>query len=149
MEKQKSLKSNQAFIPESVFYVERMSKKDTAVFFLKGALAFLIAFLFGSAKMMFEASPLGYALLASSVSHTPFVLLGVVAAAFEGGRFSLSAVIGACLLVATRILSSLMLDSKSGFRQSKEAHSEPLPKRMSGVRYLLAIEKLFSENTLL
>ena len=147
MEKQKSLKSNQAITAEIVSNVERISKKDSVIFFLKGALAFLIAFLFGSAKMLFEASPLGYALLASSISHTPFILLGVIAAAFEGGEFSISAVIGACLLVATRILSSLMLDSKSGFRKSKEAHSNGLQKRMSGLHYLLALENLFSENT--
>ena len=57
MEKQKSLKSNQAISAEIVSNVERISKKDSAIFFLKGALAFLIACLFGSAKMLFEASP--------------------------------------------------------------------------------------------
>ena len=143
MEKQKSLKSNQAIRTEIVSNVERISKKDSAIFFLKGGLAFLIAFLFGSAKMMFEASPLGYAFLASSISHTPFILLGVIAAAFEGGEFSISAVICACILVATRMVSSLMLDGKSKLKKSEDPNSKITQKRTSALQYFLALENLF------
>ena len=73
-----------------------------------GALAVLL----GSKKMLFDTYPLAFALLAASTRQAPFVLIGLIASAFEGAQISLSKIIGACTIVAIRMIARLYLDKK-------------------------------------
>ena len=81
----------------------------------------ILALLLGTREMIFESVPLAFALLASSVRQTPFVFIGLIASAFEGGTFSIPKTIGACLLVSIRCISRLYLDK--GY-QKRNKHVE-------------------------
>ena len=96
----------------------------------------ILALLLGTREMIFESVPLAFALLASSVRQTPFVFIGLIASAFEGGTFSIPKTIGACLLVSIRCISRLYLDK--GY-QKRNKHVE------SGAK-IPPIAELFSEN---
>ena len=73
-----------------------------------GALAVLL----GSKKMLFDTYPFAFALLAASTRQAPFILIGLIASAFEGAQISLSKIIGACTIVAIRMIARLYLDKK-------------------------------------
>lgn len=71
-----------------------------------GALGILL----GGKIMLFETYPLAFALLAASTRQTPFVLIGVLASAFLGGKISLVKIVGSCITVALRIITRFYLD---------------------------------------
>ena len=114
MEKQEILESNPKIKLNNISNKASLSKKEIILIFIKSGVFLLLGFLLGSAKMPLETSPLGFALLASCNAEAPFVLLGIAASAFEGANLALSLLVGASVLIVTRVLSSLFLDKKSG-----------------------------------
>lgn len=102
-----------------------------------GALGFCVfGILLGTRQMLFETYPLVFALLAASSRQTPFVLIGIIASSFSGGKLLLMKIIGACSIVALRIITRLYLDK--GDRKTTAVGS--------GTDVFAA---LFSENTYL
>lgn len=70
----------------------------------------IVAILLGTKEMLFETHPFAFGLLAASTRQAPFVLIGIMASAFAGGEVSLMKLIGACSIVALRIITRLYLD---------------------------------------
>ena len=97
-----------------------------------------LGFLLGSREMVFETVPLAFALLSSSIRQTPFVLIGIILSAFDGTKFLIVRVVGACSIVAIRCVSRLYLD-KEDFSTAENKHTE-----VGSPPSTLAL--LFSEN---
>ena len=92
--------------------------------------------LLGTRQMLFETYPLVFALLAAGTRQTPFVLIGIIASLYISGGNALMKLVGACSIVALRIITRLYLDKS----ERKTANSS------SGTDVFAA---LFSENTYL
>lgn len=136
MEKQELLRSIKKSRSQNDAARVRISKKEGILIFIRCGAFLLFGFLLGSSKLFFDTYPLGFALLAASNGEVPFILLGLVGAAFEGGKFSLPVISGACLLVACRVLSSLFLDKKGGNTKK-------------GYGFFYALDQLFAESAAL
>ena len=75
------------------------------------AIAFgIFALLLGSKQMLFDTTPLSFALLAAASRQTPFIFLGIAASAFGGGKFSLMTLVGGCITILARLFSRFFLD---------------------------------------
>ena len=98
----------------------------------------ILTLLLFTRKMLFDTSPLAFSLLCASGRHTPFALLGIIIGAFSGGRFDLSAIVGACFCVLMRVFSKLFLESR-----------ESDPKKTGQSNILGAYASFFSEHTYL
>ncbi len=133
MEKQELLETKRKVLSKNKEF-ESLSKKEIALLFLKGCAYLLLGFLFSCAEMPLGTRPLGFALLGACNEEALWVLVGMIASSFEGGKFSLSLAMGSCLLIGTRLASSLFIDKK----RSKEGVKK-------GV--LASIYYLFTENT--
>ena len=102
-----------------------------------GALCFCaFGFLLMSREMLFETYPLAFALLSASTGQVPFILMGIVASAFIGGKISLIIISGAFVVVEIRIINRLYIDKAEG----------RLPFSQSGIGIFY---ELFSEHTYL
>ena len=134
MEKQEILQSIKKKESKKENLKIHLTKKEAMLLFLRYGAFLLFGFLLGSTELMFDTYPLGFALLSSSNGEAPFVLLGLIASAFNGGKFSLPIVSGACLITAARVTSSLFLDKKKENVRSHTAH-------------LNALDQLFAEST--
>ena len=135
MERQEIFSQNEKILSKKKEKISTASKRAMAISLLRGGAFILLGFLLGSARMLFDSTPLGFALLASCNAQAPFVLIGIVASGFEGSAVSLSVIAGACFLIATRALSSLLLEKK-GVLSTEERRSYPL-----------LLESVFSEST--
>ena len=108
--------------------------KQGTLFALRCTAFLIFGLLLGTKKLLFDTVPLGFALLAASAAEAPAVLLGIIAASFEGAKFSPSILIGACVLLLSRTFSSLLLD------KNKNTTSD-------GTRTLWnSLEAVYSEN---
>lgn len=131
MEERKILKTEKTS-GQAQKYAKRVLLIETA-----RALAFFVfGLLLGTKRMIFDTSPLAFALLAASTRQAPFVLVGVMVSSFYGGELSLPMLFGTCVTVALRILARLFLDRTDG------AESE-------GRDPLYFVARLFSEHTYL
>ena len=131
MENREILKSNVK--KEKEF---KLSKREFVVEILSAIGFCAFAILLGTKKMLFETYPLAFALIGATTRQTPFVLIGIIASAFTMGEISLMKLIGACSIVALRIITRLYLDK-----------SEKLMRAQRGGTSVFAA--LFSENTYL
>lgn len=114
MQKQEILnKRGTSRAEKSKFGSGAWQKKDVALRYARAFSFLLLGFLLGDTKMLFDSTPLGFALLGASIEEAPFVLVGVLASAFVGGEIELSKIVGAFALVLARILASLFLDGTS------------------------------------
>ena len=95
-----------------------------------------IAILLSTKKMMFETNPLAFGLLAAATRQTPFILIGILASAFDFSGISVRNLVGACTLVALRIIVRLYLD-----KSERKSHSKGFGIAVFG--------ELFSEQTYL
>ena len=103
-----------------------LSKKQI---FIESALAWgfgLFAFLLTTREMVFDTVPLAFALLSCATRQTPFVFLGVLLGSFAGGTLAVEKLCGACLTVALRVLSSILLDEKKLIQDADNAFIEAL-----------------------
>ena len=102
-----------------------------------GAIGFFaLSFLLGTRKMVFDTYPLLFALLAAGGRQTPFILIGSVASAFLGIKISLMKIVGACTVVALRIIARLYLDKTSSEQSSRASESSVLALLFSEHTYL-------------
>ena len=120
MEKQNILNSNDGLregvkgtVVETVTETgaRKMSKRRLALLFLRCAAACVLTFLFTTKRMLFEAAPLGFALLAAAGGEAPFAALGILGASLEGATFTPSLALGGMLILVSRTLSSIFLDT--------------------------------------
>ncbi len=89
----------------------RVSDKRELIIRSLRALAFcVLGVLFGSAEMLFETAPLGFALLAASARQAPFVFLGLVIGSLSGAKYPLVHIVGALIVVLVRMFSRFFLD---------------------------------------
>ena len=88
----------------------KLNKRELIRESLSAVVFCALAILLTSKKMLFETTPLAFALLGASTGHTPFVLIGIVASAFGTNGISLMTIVGACSIVAIRIITMLYLD---------------------------------------
>ena len=139
MENQKTLKSEVKKINSKV--KSKKEKREVLLDITRAVMFGSFGFLLGRKEMIFETTPLAFALLSSSVRQTPFVLIGIILSSFDGTSFSLVRVLGACIVVAMRCIARLYLD-KNGF-------ASPNGKNASSDSTVPAIAQLFSENTYL
>ena len=89
---------------------KKTDKKEVFIESVRAISFGVFALLLGSKQMLFETTPLSFALLATSSRQTPFVLLGIAASAIGGGKFSLMTLIGGCITVLARLFSRFFLD---------------------------------------
>lgn len=101
----------------------RITKQGT-LFALRCTAFLIFGLLLGTKKLLFDTVPLGFALLGASGAEAPAVLLGIIASSFEGGTFSPSILIGACVLLLSRTLSSLFLDKSIDIPKSEKRSVE-------------------------
>ncbi len=111
---------------------EKINKKDLAIEVGRAFVFFLLGLLLGTREMTFGSIPLAYALLSSSIRQTPFVFLGILTSAFDGGNFSVVKIVGACAVITVRIVARLYLDK-----------GEKIHKNISSIS---PIAQLFSEH---
>ncbi len=88
----------------------KLNKRELIRESLSAIIFCALAILLTNKKMLFETSPLAFALLSASTGHAPFVLIGIVASAFGTNGISLMTIVGACSIVAIRIITRLYLD---------------------------------------
>ena len=119
------------------------SKREIILLFIKYAIALITGFLFSSTEMLFSSFPLGFALLGACGWEAPLVLLGIIASAFNDGKFSLSIVCGACVLLTTRILADLFLDNSHQKRNAQTTIYSAKEKRND---FFSSLDRLFSES---
>ena len=116
---------------------EKLNKKDLITNVGRAFIFFILGFLLGTREMAFGSVPLAFSLLASGIRQTPFVFLGLLTSAFEGGEVSVVKIVGACAVVCVRIVSRLYLDKARNINQNENSPSVP------------PIAQLFSEHTYL
>ncbi|MBO5715771.1 MAG: SpoIIE family protein phosphatase [Clostridia bacterium] len=116
---------------------EKLTKRDLLITVSRAFIFFMLGLLLGTRKMIFESVPLAYALLSSSIRQTPFVFLGILTSAFDGGKLSIVKIVGACAVVSIRIVSRLYLDKERVAKTNENGPSVP------------PIAQIFSEHTYL
>lgn len=92
--------------------ISRRDKREVWLEITRAVVFSSLGFLLGRREMVFETVPLAFALLSSSIRQTPFVLIGIILSAFDGAKFLLLRVVGACTVVAMRCISRLYLDKE-------------------------------------
>ncbi|MBR2380919.1 MAG: SpoIIE family protein phosphatase [Clostridia bacterium] len=135
MEKQEVLKEE--IKVEKAGRKQKLSKRDLVIEFGRAFIFFVFGLLLGAREMIFESIPLAYALLSSSIRQTPFVFLGILTSAFDGGKLSLVKIVGACAVICVRIVARLYLDKDRENSFNENGSSAP------------PIAQLFSEHTYL
>ena len=137
---------NQEILKAEVKKAKEITKKGKREAILKIGRALIfgtLGFLLGSREMIFETTPLAYALLASSVREAPFVLIGLIFSSFNGTNFSLPRIAGACTVVAMRCISRLYFEKESRITANGEE------KVGSSAASISPVAQLFSESTYL
>lgn len=140
MEKQEILKTE---VKKSKSVLKK-SKREVVIEVARALVFGAFGLLLGSREMLFETTPLAFALLASSVRQTPFVLIGLILSSFDGTKFLPMRVIGTCTVVAMRCISRLYLEKEPRVNANGEERVDssvgiPIP----------PLARLFSESTYL
>lgn len=114
----------------------KLSKRELIAESLSALGFCAVAILLGTKQMLFETYPLAFGLLAASTRQAPFILIGIIASAFGANEISLMKIVGACSIVALRIITRLYLDKSER-------------KKYSGNFGMSTFAELFSENSYL
>lgn len=114
----------------------KLNKRELILDSLRAIGFCALAILLSSKQMMFETYPFAFALLAASIRETPFVLIGIMAGAFAKETPSLMMLIGACTVVALRIITRLYLDKTEIRHRAKNGGTEVFANLFSEHAYL-------------
>ena len=133
MEKEEIFGSKAKLKKKNIQKERTLDRKDLILNVLRSCAFFVFGALLGTREMMFESYPLGFALLAASGGDAPFVLLGCLLAAVEGGVINAPRVVGTCLLLIVRTLSSIFLDGAHRQKSKNEG-------------FFGAVSSIYSEN---
>ena len=112
--------------------IKKLDKKEVFVESVRAISFGIFALLLGSRQMLFDTTPLSFAILAAASRQAPFIFLGIAASTISGGRFSLMALIGATITVLARLFSRFFLDKA------------PIKHSGSGIIYQFSV--IFSEH---
>ncbi len=112
MEKEKVFGATAKIKKDRILKRSADEKRRLVISVLRGFAFFVFSALLGTREMLFESYPLGFALLSASGGDAPFVLLGLLLSAIEGGNINAPIIVGACMLLLVRTLASIFLEGK-------------------------------------
>lgn len=139
MEKQKILNSGVRGVKTERERAQKMSKKELLTECLRAGAFVVFSILLSTRGMVFETFPLAFGLLASATRQAPFVFIGMLMSALSGTSPSFSMLCGSCILVASRIISTLFLDKRGSLQMQTAKRSD----------FFSILATVFGENTYL